>query len=91
MELDPAHPEEIYPGLEFHPDGAGPQYGQIEIHKKQLCWVCGWTSGAQSWSSYASRLKIFHWRRNLALWEVGHRWIIRDQPNDRTLGNDYVS
>jgi hypothetical protein len=29
--------------------------------------------------------------RNVGLWAIGSRWILRDRPNDFTLGNDYMT
>jgi hypothetical protein len=42
-------------------------------------------------SGYSSRLRIFHTHGSLGLWEVGSRWLIRDQPNDDTIGNDFMT
>ncbi|KEF57610.1 uncharacterized protein A1O9_05528 [Exophiala aquamarina CBS 119918] len=57
----------------------------------ELCWSCGWNTHSQRYSSYASRLRIIHTRRNCGLWAVGTRWILRDEQNDRFLGNHYMT
>lgn len=58
---------------------------------EELCWSCGWTSYNQNFSSYGSRLRIMHALNNTGLWAVGTRWMIRDEPNDRFLGNNYMT
>ena len=58
----------------------------------ELCHSCGWTAYDETMSCYASRIKIFHTNHsNGALWSIGSEWIIRDQPNDATVGCDYIT
>ena len=57
----------------------------------ELCWVCGWNAYNQLMSSYGSRVRIIYTKDNLGLWEVGSRWLLRDQPNDISLGNDFMT
>lgn len=57
----------------------------------ELCWSCGWNSRNQKYSSYGSRLRILHTRKNSGIWTIGTRWILRDEPNDRFLGNNYMT
>ncbi|KAF2231093.1 kinase-like protein [Viridothelium virens] len=56
-----------------------------------LCWACGWTTSDQIYSGYNPRIKILYTRGNVGLWKIGREWILRDQPNDSTLGNDYIT
>ncbi|KAH7317213.1 kinase-like domain-containing protein [Rhexocercosporidium sp. MPI-PUGE-AT-0058] len=62
-----------------------------EVRDKELCWSCGWTVSDEMLSSYGSRIRIIQALGNVGLWKVGSRWIIRDQPNDSTLGNDFIT
>lgn len=32
-----------------------------------------------------------HTRQNSGIWTIGTRWILRDEPNDRFLGNNYIT
>ena len=57
----------------------------------ELCRACGWSSYNETHSSYGPRVKILHTRDNLGLWAVGSQWLLRDQPNDHSLGNDYMT
>ncbi|KAF8851612.1 hypothetical protein BDZ45DRAFT_561039, partial [Acephala macrosclerotiorum] len=59
--------------------------------KEELCWSCGWNVHHEFYASYGSRIRIFHTRGNIGIWEVGARWLIRDQPNDASLGNDFIT
>ncbi|ETI20556.1 hypothetical protein G647_08593 [Cladophialophora carrionii CBS 160.54] len=42
-------------------------------------------------NSYGSRVRIIHSTKNQGAWTIGTRWILRDQPNDRFLGNNYIT
>jgi aminoglycoside phosphotransferase len=53
-----------------------------------LCHKCGWDEVAQTTSSYTSRVKAHQTKRNTALWSIGTKWILRDEPNDGTLSNE---
>lgn len=102
---DYTHPEKIYKDLIWLPDG--PMPAEVEEKRKavrttgtaydgdmkeeKLCWSCGWSVYNELTSSYGSRLRIFHTRGNVGIWEVGSRWMIRDQPNDASLGNDFIT
>lgn len=101
---DYAHPEKIYKGLIWAPDDREPgwvnsnapknaQYylKYCDDPKEELCWACGWTAYNETLSSYGSRLRIFHTKGNIGIWEVGSRWLIRDQPNDASIGNDFIT
>ncbi|TVY88872.1 hypothetical protein LAWI1_G007525 [Lachnellula willkommii] len=61
------------------PDGSYPE----------LCWSCGWNVYHQGLSSYGSRIRIFHTRGNMGLWELGSQLMIRDEPNDHRQGNEH--
>ena len=99
---DYAHPEKVYKDLVGYEGDRMPD----EIREKrkglrfasgnwdtseELCWSCGWTVYHQLLSDYGSRLRIFHTRHAVGIWEVGSRWMIRDEPNDATLGNDFMT
>lgn len=56
-----------------------------------LCWACGWTERHQIFSSYSPRVKIMHARENMGLWDIGGQWVLRDQPNDASAGNDLMT
>lgn len=56
-----------------------------------LCWACGWTAYEQTTSAYGPRIRIMHARDNMGLWSIGSKWLIRDQPNDHSLGADYMT
>ncbi|KAI4113919.1 MAG: hypothetical protein LQ338_008093 [Usnochroma carphineum] len=101
MDYDNAHPERHHKGLTFIPEGGytaeikaqrrglrklGYAHGSVE-----LCWACGWNAYNEINSDYGPRIKIFHTRDNIGLWTIGSQWMIRDQPNDCTLGNDYMT
>ncbi|KUJ21281.1 uncharacterized protein LY89DRAFT_552705, partial [Mollisia scopiformis] len=59
--------------------------------KEELCWSCGWTQYDELFASYGSRIRIRHTRGTLGIWDVGSRWMIRDQPNDASVGNDFMT
>jgi len=59
--------------------------------KTVLCWACGWSAYEQTTSCYGPRIKIMHARDNIGIWSIGSKWLIRDQPNDRTLGAEYMT
>ncbi|KAH6672002.1 hypothetical protein B0J14DRAFT_618383 [Halenospora varia] len=61
------------------------------ISASELCWACGWNTYHELNSTYGPRVKIFHARDNIGLWVIGSQWLVRDQPNDVTLGNDYMT
>lgn len=56
----------------------------------ELCWACGWNTRNQA-SSYGPRIRVIHTRRNMGIWTLGSRYIVRDEPNDRWLGNHYIT
>ena len=62
-----------------------------DLDDRELCWSCGWNVDHQLHSSYGSRIRIFHTRDNTGLWAIGSQWLIRDQPNDAYLGNDFMT
>ncbi|KAH6694969.1 hypothetical protein BKA61DRAFT_584088 [Leptodontidium sp. MPI-SDFR-AT-0119] len=62
-----------------------------DFTKKTLCWSCGWTAEDEMYSSYGSRIRIHHTHGNIGIWEIGSRWMIRDQPNDLSVGNDTMT
>ncbi|CZR54137.1 uncharacterized protein PAC_04020 [Phialocephala subalpina] len=104
---DYSHPEKIYKNLIYAPNGITPDellekrkgvikgfnvvYDGVNFADKELCWSCGWTVYNELLASYGSRIRIIHTRGNTGIWEVGSRWLIRDQPNDTSLGNDFIS
>jgi hypothetical protein len=47
---------------------------------EELCWSCGWKIRDELLASYGSRIRIFHTQTKVGLWEVGSRWLIRNQP-----------
>lgn len=101
---DYTHPEKIYPGLVYRDENVkGEEFFKLHpeyrfkfpldraILDKEICVSCGWKVSDQVWSSYGSRVRMLYTRRNIGVWEVGSRWLIRDQPNDATLGNDFIT
>jgi len=102
LNYDYTHPERYYEGLTFAAEDE-----IRKIHSKrnkegilnmfcrhpdqELCWSCGWNTYNELTSGYGSRVKIMHTRCNIGLWAIGSQWILRDQPNDATLGNDYMT
>ncbi len=58
---------------------------------RELCWACGWTGYHQLHASYSPRLKIYHVRQNIGLWDLGGQWVLRDEPNDASKGNDFIT
>ncbi|KIW15796.1 hypothetical protein PV08_05846 [Exophiala spinifera] len=58
---------------------------------RELCWSCGWNTRNQKYSFYGSRVRVMHTRANTGIWALGTRWILRDEPNDRYLGNNYMT
>lgn len=102
---DHTHPEKIYKDLMWLPSGPTPAdvkkklkplrttgtFYDGDMNEEKLCWSCGWSVYHELTSSYGSRLRIFHTHNNAGIWEVGSRWMIRDQPNDATLGNDFMT
>ncbi|EXJ82330.1 hypothetical protein A1O3_06143 [Capronia epimyces CBS 606.96] len=57
----------------------------------ELCWACGWTWKNQTLSSYGPRVRVMHTKNNNGIWTIGSRWVLHDQPNDRYLGNHYMT
>jgi hypothetical protein len=102
---DPRHPERQAKDLIWTPDGGRPagykalraEQGQPPVEQgwlektRELCWACGWTNRHQLHSSYSPRVKIFHARHNMGLWDIGGQWVLRDQPNDASAGNDLMT
>ncbi|TVY78277.1 hypothetical protein LSUE1_G008583 [Lachnellula suecica] len=100
---DYSHPEKIYkdlirraPGVKISDEDAQKQKkligaGDDNNPDKELCWSCGWSVKNEWYSCYGSRIRIFHTRGNIGIWEIGSQWMIRDQPNDASLGNDYIT
>jgi len=103
---DYTHPEKIYRDLIYAPDDKmsdelcekrkelkhmGTVHNGVDLSEKELCWSCGWSVYNQMISSYGSRIRIIHTRGNTGIWELGSRWLVRDKPNDASLGNDYIT
>jgi len=100
---DYSHPENIYKDLIYAHEDNEPEICEGLISRfnilssdpdpkeQELCWLCGWTVYNEVHSSYGSRIRIFHTRANVGIWEVGSRWMISDRPNDATLGNDFIT
>lgn len=100
---DYSHPEKIYKGLIFEEtqlaltepykerhDRKVPPF-DLDLQNTELCWVCGWTLWHQVWGGYGSRIRIQSVKRQKALWSLGSRWMVRDQPNDASLGYDLMT
>ncbi|KAK0124183.1 hypothetical protein ONS95_009165 [Cadophora gregata] len=88
--MDPSKLEEI--GLQRSPELKGRFHNREEGEdEKELCWNCGWAVKNELLSSYGSRVRIVHTRRNIGIWQIGSKWMIRDQPNDHSLGNDFIT
>jgi hypothetical protein len=88
-DMDFTDPTRKYKTLEFSEDpNCDLFYYGVE---QELCWSCGWNTRNQRFSSYGSRLRVIHTRENSGIWTLGTRWILRDQPNDRFLGNNYMT
>lgn len=93
-----AHPERHFKQLvpregglpkEFKEQGwtlEAPYRGQ----ESELCWACGWTTYEQRFG-YSPRIRIMQARDNAGLWSLGSKWLIRDEPNNDFLGNDYIT
>lgn len=98
-EYDPSHPEgsfELAPGNRRLPEewkqlgwtaNSGPELFPTHY---ELCSACGWSSYDQT-GSYLPRVKIMHTRFNSGIWSLGPKWLVKDQPNDGGLGNDYMT
>jgi hypothetical protein len=101
INYDYTHPERHYKGLilsEYESDEINKQrkkQGILDMYchhpNQELCWSCGWSTYMELASSYGSRVKIMHVRENIGIWSIGSQWLLRDQPNDDTLGNDYMT
>ncbi|TVY91394.1 hypothetical protein LAWI1_G005185 [Lachnellula willkommii] len=99
MDYDYTHPERHHKGLVFAPNGEIPEEVSAQRKKmchydptkRELCRACGWSTYNELTSSYDPRIKIFDTRDNIGLWAIGSNWLIRDQPNDGSLGNDYMT
>lgn len=60
----------------------------INDHEYELlCHNCNWNADHERWA-YTSRVKVHHTKRNAAIWNIGTKWMLRDEPNDYTLAND---
>ena len=59
--------------------------------EKELCWNCGWKVKHELSASYGSRIRVVHASFNVGIWQIGSNWMIRDQPNDGSLGNDFMT
>lgn len=59
--------------------------------EKELCWNCGWKVKNELLASYGSRIRIVHTNLNVGIWQIGSKWMIGDQPNDQSLGNDFMT
>lgn len=104
---DYTHPEKLYKNLIYYdpelglpPEsrkqlkdvrGMGTIYKGVNHAEDELCWSCGWTVYNQMTSGYGSRIRIFHTNGTTGIWEVGSRWLIRDKPNDTSLGSDFIT
>ena len=102
MVNDYTHPERHHKDLTFVngeiPDELWSQRsksGLLQLGTREvgveLCRACGWNGYNELLSDYGPRIKIFHTRDNVGLWAIGSQWLIRDQPNDCTLGKDYIT
>lgn len=93
VEFDITHPErsfELAPNIPKEWRELGwktPSWGTPVV---ELCPACGWTTYEQAFS-YLPRVRIFHTRENAGLWSLGSKWLLKDQPNDDTLGNEYMT
>ena len=103
---DFAHPENIYKDLfllrqgePLSPDSQEKLVklktrGTIyhgDMNEEKLCWLCGWSVYNELLSSYGSRVRIIYTKGNVGIWEIGSRWLLRDRPNDSSLGSDYIT
>jgi hypothetical protein len=102
-EQDYTHPERYFKGLcprlkgfdgtgfpkEWKSQGwrQGTYWGEPDT---ELCWVCGWNSYHQA-LGYSPLIRIMHSRGNAGLCSIGSKWLVRDQANDESLGNDYMT
>lgn len=96
-EYDPAHPESLF---ELAPDTrrVPEEWRQLDWSfdgggwnpVAELCSACGWTTSDQS-GSYLPRVRITHSDGNAGIWSLGSKWLVKDQPNDDSIGNDYMT
>ncbi|CZR61756.1 uncharacterized protein PAC_11653 [Phialocephala subalpina] len=105
VDHDYRHPEREQKDLIWAPDEKSPagykklraEQGRPPVEEtwmdehRELCWACGWTNYLELHSSYSPRLKIYHARQNMGLWDVGGQWVLRDEPNDGSAGNDFMT
>lgn len=100
VEHDYTHPERHFKGLapRFNGNPFPEEFERLGWRESvgwgpqvELCWACGWSTYEQSYSGYAPRIRIMHARDNGGLWSIGSKWLIRDQPNNNALGNDYMT
>lgn len=101
VQYDYTHPERHHKGLVFAPDGKVPPEARAQregllvqgcrYENEELCWACGWSADNELQSCYGPRVKIFHTRDNIGVWAIGSQWLLRDQPNDGSQGNEYMT
>ncbi|TVY83318.1 hypothetical protein LSUE1_G004785, partial [Lachnellula suecica] len=103
---DYTHPENVYKDIICEPEKGlspfvqaqrkgvrlvGTEWKGVNHRDDELCWSCGWTVYDQMTSSYGSRIRILHTNGSTGIWAVGSRWLIRDKPNDTSLGSDFMT
>jgi len=96
---DPAHPEssfELAPTNRRIPkewEELGwkhPYSSRCYDNNVELCSACGWTTYDRR-GSYLPRVRIVHTRGSMGLWSLGTKWLVKDQPNDASLGNEEMT
>jgi hypothetical protein len=96
--FDYTHPEKSVPGLKWSEsgecdlswfDGTPPNHC-VADPEIILCRGCGWKTENQM-CGYDPRIKVLRTRQNQGLWRIGSDWLLRDTPNDYTMGNDVAT
>ena len=90
-DMDYTDPSLKYKNLEFEENSKFAFKGFHSGPDEELCWACGWNTRNQQYSSYGSRVRVMHTRGNSGIWTLGTRYILRDDRNDRFLGNNYIT
>ncbi|KAL9104128.1 MAG: hypothetical protein Q9163_000875 [Psora crenata] len=91
VDYDHTHPERHHKGLVFAPQGEVSDEVKKERNHTSYAGPAAGIAATSSILDMHPGSKSSHARDNIGLWEIGSKWLIWDQPNDGTLGNDYMT